>query len=95
VAVEIKIGADRQSEAQKNINAKSKKVGRAVLSWPSPSKVFYQWYQTLTHINPMNTENNGLNNGRDEQGRFMPGNSVKPVGSTKNRLRDSNQKFPE
>ena len=39
------------------------------------------------------TENNGLNNGRDETGKFLPGNPGKPKGSSKNKLRDEIKTF--
>lgn len=40
------------------------------------------------------TENNGPDNGRDfSTGRFLPGNSGKPKGSSKNKLRDEIKSF--
>lgn len=41
----------------------------------------------------MNSENNGQDNGRDEKGKFLPGNPGKPKGSSKNLLRDSIKTF--
>jgi hypothetical protein len=39
------------------------------------------------------TENNGSNNGRDDKGKFLPGNPGKPKGSSKNKLRDEIKTF--
>lgn len=43
----------------------------------------------------MTTDNNGSENGRDKLGRFAPGNSGKPKGSSKNKLRDNIKSFLE
>lgn len=39
------------------------------------------------------SENNRSDNGRDNAGRFAPGNPGKPKGSSKNRLRDQVKDF--
>lgn len=41
----------------------------------------------------MDSENNGQDNGRDDKGKFLPGNPGKPKGSSKNKLRDSIKSF--
>jgi hypothetical protein len=39
------------------------------------------------------SENNGTHNGKDDRGRFVPGNPGKPPGSSKNKLRDKIRLF--
>ncbi len=39
------------------------------------------------------TDNNGSENGRDNLGRFQPGNTGKPSGASKNKMRDKIKTF--
>jgi len=41
----------------------------------------------------INPENNGTVNGRDANGRFLPGNAGKPKGASKNKIRDKIKDF--
>lgn len=47
----------------------------------------------MKNLIPTQPENNGTSSGRDDRGRFSPGNPGKPPGSTRNKMRAEIREF--